>query len=154
METPRGQSLGGKRKGEKGGVSYCLDLGHPLFSEFPQSSGLGSLTPTSAPETCTSLGLLPGYISTPLPISVPSVSRLLALTTQATPVQCPHQHSVLELLGFGLQLHVMLLQHSPLAQAAADTVCRWMGTAQCSPCPVPPPTQGLSWSDGRRRMKE
>lgn len=62
------------------------------------------------------------------PAAQPSLIRPpLPAPTSPAQVQCPHQNSILKLLGLRLQLHPMLLEYSPLAQAPPDAVCGWVG---------------------------
>lgn len=93
----------------------------------------------------------PPLSSLPPRLSVLSSPAALgaSLCSQA---QGPHQHSVLKLLGLRLQLHTMLLEHSPLAQAPPDAVCRWTGACSELPLPWPPTSSGLS--RGRVRWEE
>lgn len=99
-------------------------------------------------------------LSIPPPLS-PLPPRFLAFTSPGaldspSPplVQCPHQYSVLELLGLCLQLHAMLLEHSPLAQAPPDAVCRWVVGCSGAPLPQPPPhTQGPPRAGSERRRE-
>lgn len=98
----------------------------------------------------------PPLLST-LPSSLSAFSSPAAFDTCPCPqAQCPHQHSVFKLLGFRLQLHAMLLEHSPLAQAPPDAVYRWVRACLEFPLSwLPPPLQDSpgAGADGRREKQ-
>lgn len=99
-----------------------------------------------------------------LPVSLFSAAQLPLITPPlpAPPpqaqAQCPHQNSILKLLGLRLQLHPMLLEHSPLAQAPPDAVCGWVGGLLRAPLTLATPTSpgfsGMGSDERRNKQRE
>lgn len=104
-------------------LAFCFES--PCFSLMPYPRFLDIQLVQPPPPTGYVFSALlhlcllcpPGCL--PLPAQVPLIPPPL-------PQSSPHQYSVLEFLGLCLQLHAMLLEHSPLAQAPPDAVCRWV----------------------------
>lgn len=154
MEAPGGQGL--QREEKKVSCKWqisvpsspCPPFAPSACAPCPQRpSALGSSLSLMPPPSL--LGIypvqpvpLPGGVSSafpdlsPLPSGVSALSSLTTLETfSCSQAQCPHQHSVFKFLWLCLQLHTMLLENSPLAQAPPDAVCKWVGA--CSEFPSP-----------------
>lgn len=126
----------------------------PMRRPPPQFPGYLCSPVCLSPRLC--LLSSPPLLST-LPSSLSAFSSPAAFDTCPCPqAQCPHQHSVFKLLGFRLQLHAMLLEHSPLAQAPPDAVYRWVRACLEFPLSwLPPPLQDSpgAGADGRREKQ-
>lgn len=120
--------------------------GPPSLMSHPSLLDIDPVQPNPSPRLCLLSSSPPLFLLLP---RLSTFSSPAALDTSlCSHAQCPHQHSVLKLLGLRLQLHAMLLEHSSLAQASPDAVCRWTGACSELPFPGPPHLPGAFQGQG------